>query len=322
VTGFSQYSRSTYQFITKPLLAEQGKKNGATFRLGGSDYGSGGSTGDDADVKEEEEEAIVNDNGEGMNITPFADEVAIPNSRGRPYESEVVFDVFEVVFDDINAEDPGGKDRSGSAIEDDGEEHWEDEPSSPSTTNEATSSRTANEHIFLRIDSRPNLVSQQSLLTSLMHEKDHTAVLLKPASCSTPTIPRSRTTSPNSPLGPSSKNTSQALAQNLTQEPAPASQARPVVMITSNVHPLALSPRTTRLNMLSTELSESLRKNLLLDRKVSRSTTNAALKHRHTTQDMTKLMNFPGESQKLQNATNSWNNYYDYGLQEYHRKGW
>jgi hypothetical protein len=82
--------------------------------------------------------------------------------------------------------------------------------------------------------------------------------------------------------------------------------------------------------MLSTELTESLRKHLLWDRQVNRSTTNAALKRRHTANDMTKLKNYPGESQpnlfmapmKEAQNTNSWNNYFDTGLQEYHQKGW
>lgn len=74
------------------------------------------------------------------------------------------------------------------------------------------------------------------------------------------------------------------------------------IITTFKIHPPVLCPRTTRRNMLSTELTESLRKHLLWYRQV-----NAALKRRYTAQDMTNLNTFPGESQ--------WNTYLDSGLQ-------
>lgn len=316
---------STSILKTSPLnrSAMPARKKGATFQLGGSS-GEGDESslesrymsGRRSFAKSSLADALRS-RGSSRKVTSFNEEVATRTIQDRPYESE---DVFE----DTDEEDE--EDRSGSAIEDDDvEEDWEDddEPSSPPTINEPTFHRVE--------DSKPNLVSRRSLLTSLMHEKDRAAALQNAASRSTPAIRRSRTTSPNGPLGSSPKNAPQGLPPNLAQGLAPASRARPIIITTSNVHPPALSPRTTRRNMLSTELTESLRKHLLWDRQVNRSTTNAALKRRHTAQDMTKLKNFPGESQPApfiqpmkepQNATNSWNNYFDSGLQEYHQKGW
>lgn len=54
-----------------------------------------------------------------------------------------------------------------------------------------------------------------------------------------------------------------------------------------------VSPRTTRRNMLATELSESLRRNLLWERQQKNLTTSAVLKRRHTAHDMKNLTSFP-----------------------------
>jgi hypothetical protein len=311
---------------TSPLnrSAMPPRKKGATFQLGGSS-GEGDESSLESrymSTKHSFTKSSLADGlrsrGSSRKVTSFNEEVATRTIQDRPYESE---DVFE----DTDEEDEE-EDRSGSAIEDDDEEgDWEDDE-------EICSSPTINEPTFNRVEeSKPNLVSHRSLLTSLMHEGDRAAALQNAASRSTPAIRRSRTTSPNGPLGSSPKNAHQALPQNPAQGLAPASRARPIIMTTSNIHPPALSPRTTRRNMLSTELTESLRKNLLWDRQVNRSTTNAALKRRHTAHDMTKLKNFPGDRQHAPfiqpmkeplNATNSWNNYFDSGLQEYHQKGW
>lgn len=84
--------------------------------------------------------------------------------------------------------------------------------------------------------------------------------------------------------------------------------------------------------MLTTELTESLRKHLLWERQQKNSTNNAVLKRRHTSTDVKNLKNYPGESQPTalptvkENAAkgnNSWTtNYFDTGLQEYHERGW
>ena len=95
--------------------------------------------------------------------------------------------------------------------------------------------------------------------------------------------------------------------------------------------------------MLSTELTESLRKNLLWERQQKNSTNNAvALKRRHTSNDVKNLQQYPGESKNgrlpanrlptvreqtrtvngAAGAATSWNHFFDTGLGEYHQKGW
>jgi len=97
-------------------------------------------------------------------------------------------------------------------------------------------------------------------------------------------------------------------------------------MTTSNTHQqLALSPRTTRRNMLSTELTESLRKNLLWERQQrNRSTGNlAALKRRHTSTDVKNLKQHPEPGPCFHQGQKQLNNdYFNAGLGEYHAKGW
>ena len=103
-----------------------------------------------------------------------------------------------------------------------------------------------------------------------------------------------------------------------------AGRSKPIIMTTSNTHQPqpALSPRTTRRNMLSTELTESLRKNLLWERQHKSTGNLAALKRRHTAQDMTKLKQLPDPVTLTQRTPNYNNDYFHAGLQEYHTKGW
>jgi hypothetical protein len=96
---------------------------------------------------------------------------------------------------------------------------------------------------------------------------------------------------------------------------------------------VAHSPRTTRRNMLATELTESLRRHLLWERQQKSATANA-FKRRHTAHDMANLQEYPKGPQQgpaptstgaLQNdvaKTGSWNHYTDFGPWEYHAKGW
>ncbi|KAG9678919.1 hypothetical protein KCU76_g15455, partial [Aureobasidium melanogenum] len=97
-------------------------------------------------------------------------------------------------------------------------------------------------------------------------------------------------------------------------------------MTTSNTHQPALSPRTTRRNMLSTELTESLRKNLLWERQHKSSNNLAAMKRRHTSHDIKNLKQHPEPQMVMSVKENDKkkfsNEYFNQGLQEYHAKGW
>ena len=235
--------------------------------------------------------------------TSFKEEVAV----GRAAQHSPVFE----------SDDEDEEGVSESAIEDDDDSSdWEDsdDQSGPSSVNE--------KELFQRVDSRPNLTSRRSLLTTLMHEPDRAKALANAASKSTPQIRTSRRSTPN---GPSVATSPEADAQLPVHEQP--TRARPIIMTTSNTHPtqLALSPRTTRRNMLSTELTESLRKNLLWERQ-HRSTGNlAALKRRHTSNDVKNLRQHPEPAPVLSHQAGTkgfTNDYFHAGLQEYHAKGW
>ena len=214
--------------------------------------------------------------------TSFRDEVAV----GRAATHNPVFE-----------SDDKDEEVSESAIEDeDDSSDWEDSDyeSGPSSVN--------GKELFERADSRPNLTSQRSLLTTLMHELDRAKALLANAAFrSTPHIRRPGRGTPNGP--------------------------RPIIMTTSNTHPtqLSLSPRTTRHNMLSTELTESLRESLLWERQ-HRSTTNLpTLTRRHTSNDVENLWQHPEPALVLSDkggAKRFNNDFFHAGLQQYHSKGW
>ncbi|KAI5302345.1 hypothetical protein KEM56_000770 [Ascosphaera pollenicola] len=97
---------------------------------------------------------------------------------------------------------------------------------------------------------------------------------------------------------------------------------------------MAHSPRTTRRNMLASELTESLRHHLLWERqqKCGGIATmqnpnippagNANLPRRHTTQDVSRLTEYPRPSEDDTAGDDSDNDYLDDFGGEYHNKGW
>jgi hypothetical protein len=107
----------------------------------------------------------------------------------------------------------------------------------------------------------------------------------------------------------------------------PRSAALPIMTTTNGIaHQTMLSPKTTRRNMLATELTESLRRHLLWERSQKNATLNAVLKRRHTSHDVANLKRYPGQTLKQQpdkpfmkkdnlEVTNwgSPNNYYEQG---------
>lgn len=294
----------------------QPKRKRATFQIGGS---SGEGDESSFETRYDTRSSLSEGLKQNKKTTSFKEEVLTRTIQDKTYESEEVF------------EDSDEEDQSESAIEDDDDdddddvdEEWEDE-------DEASDTPLMDEKdMFQRVDSRPNLTSRRSLLTSLMHEKDRAAALQNAASRSTPAIRRSRTSSPNGPLGTSpvrEDDIPEAFRSQLQ-----ASKSRPIVMTASNNHSLALSPRTTRRNMLFSELTESVRKNLLWERQVKKPPpTKSSLIRRHTSHDVKNLKEFPGEVAPAPylhplkeggDNPSSWNHYFDSGLQEYHQKGW
>ncbi|PSN75503.1 DUF1752-domain-containing protein [Corynespora cassiicola Philippines] len=317
----------TSSFIARPppTKAEPVKRKQPMFTLGGSSDEDNCSS---LEAYSLAKRSSLTDNlkkpGMMRKITSFKNEVSTRTIPDVTSESE------EAIESAIESESEEESDSNAIEEEDSDEEDWEDDndESEPSSMIEPT---------FQRVDSRPNLTSRRSLLTSLMHEGDRAQALQNAASRSTPAIRRSRTSTPN---GPSTGNSPQEDSGLMMRQQIPRS--KPIIMTTSNVHPPALSPRTTRRNMLQTELTQSLRQNLLWERQQKNATTNAvnkrhqsavsvpALRRAMTTNDIKGLNAFPQQNIKAPAAVsrdatknnNSYNDYFDQGLQEYHQKGW
>ena len=180
------------------------------------------------------------------------------------------------------------------AIESD--EEWEDSDETSITPRSNSSDTPLSDMVFQRADSRTNLVSQCSLLTMQIRKNGGASTLQNVASRSTPAIRRPHT--PNDPLSSSPReNALQGFAQ------------------LSNTHPPVLGPSSIRCQMISTELTESLRRSLLWEREAKNSTINAA-KRRHTVHDKNNLPKYPNENRS------SRGNYFNAGLQDYHQRGW
>ena len=206
----------------------------------------------------------------------------------------------EEVFVDSDEEDSSAIDDS----EDEDDDNWE----------EASENEDINEGrpLFPRVDSKPNLVSRRSLLTSQLHEGDRQTAFAEMAQAQ-PALRKAKTQlkfdTPNSEplmLGPQMK------------------RSKPINAISANsqVAPIAFSPRTTRRHMLANEMTESLRKAVLYERQQKKATATAVLKRRHTTQELTQLRDYP-EGGDASNENRSWNEDFTNGvLGDYHQTGW
>jgi len=294
-------------------------KKGATFTLGAS---SG-----------EEESSL--DSHMGRSVGSLSTGLPQPPKKHASFR-DIIQDraiTDSPVFEESDDEDDD--DAFESVIEEDEDSSdWEDDDIGES----GNSSTDENKSMFRRVDSQPNLTSRRSMLTTMMHEPDRARAMASAASRSTPALRRSRGASPSGPsatpsphrreverAGPDYTSHPSQLSQH-AQEASESSQPRPIIMTTSNTHQPALSPRTTRRNMLSTELTESLRKNLLWERQHKSSNNLAAMKRRHTSHDIKNLKQHP-EPQTVMSVKDNdkkkfSNEYFNQGLQEYHAKGW
>ncbi|KFA78895.1 hypothetical protein S40288_10127 [Stachybotrys chartarum IBT 40288] len=230
----------------------------------------------------------------------------------QPSASEAAVD-FDSDYIDGNSGD-------ASAIDDD----WEDCPD-----------LEVDEKLFKRIDSKANLMSRPSLITLMLAQSERAKNLGNHASQSTSAIPKSRGThghprgvSPNdsdeAPL--MMKGVRHSNLKFIHQGPR-RTRAQPITATPNHGHTqAALSPRTTRRNMLATELTESLRRHLLWERQQKSSTANAVLKRRHTSHDVANLKQFPERACMKQSEdvnASSWNQYFSKeAFNNYHSKGW
>ncbi|KAI6088678.1 DUF1752-domain-containing protein [Hypoxylon rubiginosum] len=223
-----------------------------------------------------------------------------------------------------------------SAIDDDDEDsEWEDsiEESGKSSVDDAVT--------FKRVPSKANLTSQRSLISLMFAGQEERAKgLSNYASHSTPAIPqRARALQNHSNMNivssPNDSDNGLEMRRGLRPTPLrpineiPRTGAQPI-MTTPQMIPTqqaALSPRTTRRNMLATELTESLRRQLLWERQQKTSTANAVLKRRHTSLDVANLKQYPEKAymgkEKADANPSSWNQYFsreEFG--GYHAQGW
>jgi hypothetical protein len=278
------------------------KKTGAVFVLGAS---SG-----------EEESSLEEHMSTTLHLqqrSSLSEELKKPQRKRTSFKDDVsTRTVYEGSHEDDGADtDDDEEVVSESAIDDDDSSDWED------SVTESGRESVDEKEMFQRVDSRPTLTSRRSLLSTLLHQPDRAAALqVAAASQSIPAV-RSRTSSANGPSVSVSPEEESVLTMRGPQIP----RSRPIVMTTSNIHPPTLSPRTTRRNMLATELTESLRRHLLWERQQKNTTASAVLKRRHTSHDVANLQEYPGQISKDASKNNSWN-YFDHGLGEYHQKGW
>lgn len=289
------------------------KKIGGMFTLGGS-------SGDD-------ESSFEDRMSRQPKRSSLADRLKQSEVGPRPSSFQTVLHARQIrTIKEGRDEDEGAiesddEDMGESAIEDEEGSDWEDSP-----TESGQSSVQEEKPIFKRVDSRANLVSRKSLLTRGLHEPQRAAALAEAAIKSASTLRRSRTSSPNGPSVPASPIIDDD--HSVAGRGLDITRSKPIICTTSNTHLPAHSPRTTRRNMLATELTESLRRHLLWERQQKSTTANAVFKRRHTAHnEMANLNEFPGPKvmqppKESSKNNNSWNNYFDYGPWEYHTKGW
>ncbi|KAL2115943.1 hypothetical protein VTJ04DRAFT_10198 [Mycothermus thermophilus] len=219
-----------------------------------------------------------------------------------------------------------------SVIDDDDDE-WEEE------SNESGSSVAEPKIEFKRVESTANLTSRPSLITLMLAKNDRTQRLGGVASQSTSALPRARANlnGPQPIVSPNDSDEPPLMMKRGNRPPPLRSinemsraTAQPININASGFHHSApLSPRTTRRHMLATELTDSLRRNLLLERSQKSATANAVLKRRHTAQDLPKLKQHPEPYVKKETKNMSpdeawkhWNQYLADPLQHSFAPAW
>jgi predicted transcriptional regulator len=254
---------------------------------------AGGSSGDGEESSLESRytrSSLTNGLQKPSKSTSFKPDVVTKTIIDKPYESEEAID--------------DSDDFSESAIEDD-DEDWEDDIDAGQPANE--------EELFQRVDSSSQLTSRRSLIATMLSEKDRAEALQNAASRSSPALRRSRTSSHNGPLGSSPHDQVQL------------SRARPVVKTANPNESPIVSPRTNRRNMLSTELTGSLRQHLLWERQHKTPGAKALKNRRYKSEirlsEAGKAPYMGTEADEVLQRNESFN-YFDTGLQEYHEKGW
>ncbi|EXL90232.1 hypothetical protein FOIG_16501 [Fusarium odoratissimum NRRL 54006] len=214
----------------------------------------------------------------------------------------------------------------GAIDDDDDSSDWED-------ATEESGKSSMDDKFFQRVDSKPNLTSRRSLITLMLAQNDRARTLGNHASQSTSAIPRSCMAHGPS-LGASPNDSDEApLMMKGMRGPGlkpirevPSSSAQPIMTGPNRIQPqAALSPRTTRRNMLAAELTESLRRHLLWERQQKSSTANAVLKRRHKSHDVANLKQYPERPCMKSEYVNSSSQRQYFSVEAnrgYHSSGW
>ncbi|KAI2628279.1 DUF1752-domain-containing protein [Xylaria nigripes] len=317
----------------------QPKKQPAKFALGGS-------SGDESSPSIEIQQAVIpakktsmfkiggSSSTEPSPSLKSALHSGKPNSLLGAHKKQTSFSNQVTTRTISSPSDPSGSYLGESAIDDDDEDsEWEDsiEESGKSSVEETVN--------FTRVPSIPNLPSRRSLISLMFAgQEERVNGLTNFASHSTPAIAqrtRQLQTVPNGAGSPNDSDDNGLVmrrgVRHTTLNPIreiPRSGAQPIMTKpTTHYHQQsALSPRTTRRNMLATELTESLRRQLLWERQQKSSTANAVLKRRHTSHDVANLKQYPEKSYMNQTKdeinTNSWNQFLRDDNGGYHAQGW
>lgn len=225
----------------------------------------------------------------------FRDIVESRKQSEKAHEDEEVFES----DDESEMSDSAIDDSEEEVDDDDGE--WEDDASEDVENKQP---------LFQRVDSQPNLVSRRSLLTSLMHQGDRAAAFQDMAANSTPGLRRSKT-STHMPT----QEESIIATNNLPRTPS-----KPILRVTSDLMSLVSSPKTTRRNMLSTEIDENLRKSILHERLQKKSTLNAYTKRVQSARNLATLPIHPEEP--IRTDEDGPIDPYAAGIGAYHQAGW
>ncbi|KAE8151202.1 dsp1-1 [Aspergillus avenaceus] len=325
--------RSQPKLAVEPSPAKTAQLKPTPFKKKGGMFTLGGSSGDDDESSFEDRMAMRGPHRSSLSDSLSKPMTAEPSPRKKVTSFKEQDGTIKPIKERLAVNDEDAIETedevSESAIEDE-DSDWED------SVTESGRSSVEEREMFQRVDSRPNLVSRRSLLTMMMHQPTKMGAPTR----STPALQRSRMTSPNGPSIPASPPDDE---DNLTMRGPGVPRSKPIIMKPAP-QSVAHSPRTTRRNMLATELTESLRRHLLWERQQKSATANAFLKRRHTAHDMANLQEYPGPkgAQKGQTQginvansgssndnkdkdlakTGSFNHYTDHGPWEYHARGW
>ena len=269
----------------------------------GNGFMLGGSSGEDESSFEERMQSQPQQSSLTAALKPPQKQLSfreVVESRKMGHKSHEDEDVFE--SDDENDVSDSAIDDSDDDVDEDDEEEWEDDASENADGNDRP--------LFQRVDSKPNLVSRRSLLTTMMNQHDRADAFQEMAIKAAPVLKRSKTSS----------NMHTQEETNATGGNGLAVPQKPITRTKSDLISLVSSPKTTRRNMLSTEINEDLRKSILHERLQKKSTINAYNKRVQSARNLTTLPLHVEERDR--GVSRDEFDYYGHGIGAYHQAGW